>query len=179
MSTIARVTMRWVAAGSLLWGGGAAAADQGFYAGVGGGVGRLEADYDHYEDSVVSKIFAGYNLGRHIGVELAYTDLGKFELPTTSYALPMLSVSGVQLAAIGQWPVGDRFSVFGKLGGYSWSYKSLPCWYGCSDSGISFYAALGAQYMFTANLGMRAEFEGYADISGDVFTTTASVVAKF
>jgi OOP family OmpA-OmpF porin len=66
------------------------------------------------------KIFAGYQFNRNIGLEVGYFDLGKFGFTSTTMPAGTLNgvlrLRGVNLDLIGTIPLGDRFSLFGKVG---------------------------------------------------------------
>jgi OOP family OmpA-OmpF porin len=131
------------------------------------------------------RLFGGYQFHRNIGVELGYADLGKAKF---SGRLLGTSVSGEEefsafdLVAVGSWPIGDKFNVFGKLGMYHGEVKvsataslaGLSATAGDSDSGSDFTYGLGAGFDFTRNLGARLEWQRYSGFSDakdlDVFS---------
>jgi opacity protein-like surface antigen len=58
------------------------------------------------------KIYAGGKVNEWLGAELGYTDFGKIRASggdTKAWAVPLSLLAGV--------PLGDRFNVFGKIGG--------------------------------------------------------------
>jgi len=131
------------------------------------------------------RIFGGYQFHPNFGVEVGYADLGKAKF---SGSLLGTSVSGTEefsafdLVAVGSWPIGAQFSVFGKLGVYHGEAKAtanatlagLSASGSDSESGSDFTYGLGAGFDFTRNLGARLEWQRYNGFSDakdlDVFS---------
>ncbi len=118
------------------------------------------------------RIFGGYQFHRNIGVEVGYADLGKAKFRGTSGSV---SVSGEEefsawdLVAVGTWPIGTAFSVYGKLGMYHGEAKAnataslagVSATGSGDDSGSDFTYGLGAGFDFTKNVGARLEWQRY------------------
>src|SRR5690348_10965589 len=58
-------------------------------------------------------LFAGYQFTPNIAAELAYHNLGSVSTP-----LGGIDASTWELTAVGMLPLANRFSAYGKLGGY-------------------------------------------------------------
>jgi OmpA-OmpF porin, OOP family len=119
------------------------AADNGFYLGAGAGLSMASTDTagsiaiteffgctatsTSTDDSDMAvRIFAGYSFSKHIGVELNYADLGESSVTVQDDVNSLtdvykFAVSGFGISAIGSLPITDKFSVFGKLGIFSWA----------------------------------------------------------
>lgn len=100
----------------------AAAEDRGFQFGV--GLGRASIDDSIFgvevdSDSFSWKAFAGYQFNRHFSVELAYLD-GADISETISGHAATLDTEALQASIIGSWPLGDVFSVYGRVGISKW-----------------------------------------------------------
>src|SRR5690606_11097829 len=100
----------------------ASAQEANFY--VSGSLGQMEAR-EACDDVIIScddkdtawRHFAGYQFHPNFAVELGYADLGE-----VSASAPGLNASveatALDLVAVGSIPLGDRFSLFGKVGAY-------------------------------------------------------------
>jgi OOP family OmpA-OmpF porin len=97
-------------------------AEEGFY--VGGAFGKAYLDENISgipidSDSSIYRVFGGYGFTPHLGVEVAYLDLGTFrdEIDVGGTLVPVaVSADGFQLGGVATIPVSERFSVTGRLG---------------------------------------------------------------
>lgn len=177
-----------------------AALAEGWYAGVSAGQARYDSDdakqdldatlasvgaggISSSEDDTDTgyKLYVGYQLNPHFGVELGYVDLGEwsydasFTSPAPGTARGTAEVRGVTLGLVGRVPVGERFAVLGRLGvikpklDVDASVQSG----GLSASGsetsrnLRFNWGLGAQYDFTQTVGVRLEWERFDNLGND------------
>lgn len=66
------------------------------------------------------RAFGGYRFNRYFAAELGYVDLGRYELRSTVAPAGTLDSSmrirGADLSALGLLPIGDRFTLFGRVG---------------------------------------------------------------
>src|SRR5690349_15288538 len=58
-------------------------------------------------------LFAGYQFNRNLGVELGYHELGSVSIPGAS-----IDAKAWEIDAVGTVPLTEKFSAYGKLGGY-------------------------------------------------------------
>ena len=175
--------------------GGAAMAQMnlsGWY--VGGGVGKSKVDIDNANISaqvltvpgITSaatssddndtgwKFFAGYQFHPNFAAEVTYANLGKFSFLTTT--TPTATFSGEvkientwSFDLLGIWPVGNNFSVLGRVGLlYAEAKSSLTgtgpggrVILGGKEDDWNWKLGLGVGYEFTPQLGVRAEWERY------------------
>lgn len=149
------------------------------------------------------KLQIGHEFSPHWAIEGGYVDLGRSTYQTTySYTLtnpiviagrPLaltrdapasqreIRIHGWNVAALGRMPLGEAFSVFGKLG-------FLRATVATRDSGDAFGSkanitantwvanyGLGAGYRLNETLGLRAEFERFAKVGKDDSTGRADV----
>ena len=159
--------------------GPAFAQDAGFY--IGGALGQSSFDVEcagttSCDDSDSSwKIFGGYQFNKHFAVEFGYADLGE---TTASVPVPPFNVNIAfestvwDLVAVGSLPIGDRFSIFGKVGLYMADTEVNGSAAGLgslseSDDNTDLTYGIGARYDFTRNLGVRLEWQRYQDVGGD------------
>lgn len=169
----------------------AAQQTQHFYAGLSLGQSKFSDECSQLpgfscdDKDTAFRIFGGYQFHPNIGVELGYADLGKAKFSASGTGG---SVSGEEkftawdLVAVGSYPVGTSFSVYGKLGLYYGKAEASanavigPFGASASDSetGTDFTYGLGAGFDFNKNFGARIEWQrynGFSDASNlDVFS---------
>ena len=171
--------------------------DSGWF--IGGSVGQTKSGLDctglSCDDSDTGyRIFGGYKINKHFAVELGYADLGK---TTFTGTIPIIgavsgnaSATAWDLVAVGILPIGEKFSVFGKLGFYKGDGDFSVSGAGSSsDSTTDMTYGIGVQYDFTKNLGIRGEWQQYKSVGfantggqtleGDVDLISIGVVWKF
>ncbi len=159
---------------------------------VGGNVGRTYTDFnnDRLSSSLAGqgfrvnsssedkhdtgyKLFGGYQLHRNFAIEGGYFDLGKLNYGVTTFPAGSFAgetkVRGLNLDLVGIVPIGDRFSVFGRVGAAYAQTRSSFARTGNialgnfdsrnNDTNVKF--GLGAEYAFTPALSIRGEIERY------------------
>ena len=139
---------------------------------VGGSVGQSKLKLDcpagaSCDDTDTAfRIFGGYNFNKNFGAELGYADLGKvtFSAPGVSGDV---KATAWDLMAVGTLPIGDKFGLYGKLGWYFADSKASGSVGGGSESNNDLTYAVGGQYNFNKNLGLRAEWQQYKSVGGD------------
>lgn len=111
-------------------------------------------------------LFAGYQFNRYLGAEIGYHDLGSISGPGAT-----IDGQALELVGVGSVPLTTAFSVYGKLGGYRGEAKGL----GISETNNDWTYGLGVQYDVTPNIGVRGEWQRYADLGGGGFNATTDV----
>ncbi len=153
------------------------AQERGWY--LGGSIGQMEADgscpggFSCDLKDTAWKFFGGYRVNRHLAAEAFYGNWGEISLssgPITSKA----EVSSWGLAGLGILPIGNQFSVFGKLG-FANSEQEFTVTDGvdsasATDDGSEMIFGFGAGFNFTNNLGLRAEWERLDDSEVDIIS---------
>lgn len=146
------------------------------------------------------KLFGGYQFNRNFAVEGGYFNLGEFGY-TASTVPPAaagtlngkIKVQGLNLDAVGMLPLGDKFSVFGRLGMQYAQAKdtfsgtgiiATPTDSSPSKNSLNYKAGVGAQYDFNRSLGMRLEAERYRindaiNNKGDIDMYSIGLVYRF
>ena len=120
------------------------------------------------------KFFAGYQFNPNFALEGGYTDLGRFS-GTTTVTAPAAGLatgkweasSPLNLAAVGIYPVRDRFSVFGKLGLALTKVNvsiTPPAPANLSATRVQPLLGVGLRYDFTKAFGVRGEFERFNNV---------------
>ena len=133
------------------------------------------------------KIFGGYMFNRHFGLEATYVDLGEVRYSGNFFGLPVsggrLAVTGLNISALGALPIGERFSVFGKIGLFMWEAEASD-----TTGGVPFSArqdgtdpsfGIGLGYQFTRNLGVRAEWEMFTTDDAESSLVTVGLLWRF
>lgn len=154
-----------------------ASAQPGFYVGASGG--KSDFDNDIATGLITSgtvdtqssgfKIFGGYQFNDYFGLDIAYVDLGKANYSGSYFGAPVtggkVEVWGLNLSAVGTYPLNSTFAVFGKIGLFAWEAKAKDTTggIGFSDTlnGADFSLGAGFRVRFTKNLSGRIEWERF------------------
>jgi len=129
-------------------------------------------------------IEVGYALHRHLAVEAGYADLGGYRgeprpceagkpCPLASatgiepakslpVSLARVCLTGSSLSLVPRWPLGERVTLFGKLGYLTWEAAITRASDGArvdSPSSGSLLLGAGAEYGFARGLGLFVEVE--------------------
>jgi OOP family OmpA-OmpF porin len=171
------------------------ASAQGFY--VGGSVGKSDID-DEVASGLITagsvdgsdtglKIFGGYQFNQNFGLEVAYVDLGEASYSGTFSGLPVtggkVEISGLNVSAVGTFPVSPSFAVFGKVGLFAWDAEASDVTGGvpfsASDDGTDISYGIGVSYNFTKNLSARAEWEAFKTDPADASLLSIGLAFKF
>ncbi|MDB5810741.1 MAG: OmpA/MotB domain protein [Betaproteobacteria bacterium] len=126
--------------------------------------------------STGAKAFLGYQFNKYIAAEGGYFRLGDFTFDATTTPAGTLhgsykNRSGWNLDAVGSLPLfNDKFSLLGRVGVQSSKTSDLFNGTGAataltnpspSKNKVSYKYGAGAEYDFTKNIGVRAEWERY------------------
>jgi OmpA-OmpF porin, OOP family len=144
----------------------AAAQDAGFY--IGGAIGQTKAEGDCPSGFTCDlkdngwKIFGGYKFNPNFAVEGSYGDFGEITL-TTGAVTARGELTSLGIAAVGMLPIGERFSLFGKVGWNLTDQKVTVTGPGGSaldgDDGGELNFGFGALFHAMPQLGVRLEWE--------------------
>jgi OOP family OmpA-OmpF porin len=119
------------------------------------------------------RVFGGYQFNRNFGLELGFFNLGKYHFQSTTSPAGVLNgemkVQGVSLDAVAALPLGDRFSLLGRVGAQYAKTRNSFNGSGAvaisnpspSDRQLNYKVGAGMQYAFNPNLLMRLEAEQY------------------
>jgi len=122
------------------------------------------------------KGFVGYQINRSWAFEVSVNSIGKFHYKADNGAVTQESiykVSGWGFALLPTIPLGQRFSLYGKLGGFSSTARmtihNAGFNLGVSTSGVQHseltpLTGFGAQWFFDEESGIRFEFENYGTV---------------
>ena len=117
---------------------------------VGAGVGASKTD----SEETSWKVYGGYQFTPNWGIELGYTDLGRY-LGSGAEAW--------SIAGTGTILMGPNWSLLGKLGATS-NNTHFP---GSSDHRNGVLVGIGVGYSFTKNVGMRLEYEDFGKLTSN------------
>lgn len=159
----------------------------GFYVGAGIGSASIEVDDTGFDaDDTAFKVFGGYNFNQYFGVEAAYFDGGKPDevvAGTGGQGRIEVGPTGLNLSAVGRLPLGEAFSLFGKLGYASYDIDikgrvngQVVASASGSDEDVSY--GVGAAYNFGA-FELRGEYEGIDIADGSFTVLSLSGIYKF
>jgi len=177
-----------------------AADDAGWYAGA--GLGNFAANSDILYDGkdfdgsdFGFKVFGGYQFMKWLAVEAEYIDGGEPDDNFRDERFPderlkaSIGVTGFVGSAVGIWPIGENFNVFGKLGFIYWDAdgsakirdaEGTLAKTSVGDDGTDFAWGVGGTWYFMENLGVRAEYQGFELSNFDsVDFASASIIWHF
>ena len=152
----------------------AAAQESGWY--VGGAFGQSEAkDFcsavpgrTSCDDSEVTlKAMGGYQFMRNFAVEFGLTGVGEFEASSPGVRTT-ITIGIAEATAVGIVPLGDKFSLFGKVGVYTSGVEiKTETIFGSNtddtrNSDLTYGAGVGLA--ITPKLVVRAEWQRYQDV---------------
>jgi len=157
----------------------AAAADTGFYGGL--GLGRSQSDVNagaiagaKDDKDNVWKAFGGYQFNRYFAVEGGYADLGRASIIGPAGAASFDSQSW-QASAVGSLPLTEQFAQFALTGkvGVARTSTDVVGNIGATpvvatDHNTDPTYGLGLRYDFTKQIGVRGEWERFR-AGGGVF----------
>lgn len=140
------------------------------------------------ETGTAIRIGGGYQFNQNFGIEANYGFLGSAKA-SGGGGSGEIKPSSLQIAATGTLPLGDAFSIIGKLGIANNSAKFTSTGSADQTSSSSKLAyGIGAQYDFSKSLGVRAQYEslgdvldntGTADTNYKVSLISAGLIFKF
>lgn len=163
------MTKKWfvsiLGAGAVAVSGGAfaqasASAVPAFY--VGAELGSSDFGND---DDVGYKVLGGYQFHSNLAAEVAYGFL---------FDKRDVEVTGLELVAVGMWPIANQLSVIGKLGLVNWEVDSPSS----NKDGTDITWAVGLQLDFSRNLGLRAAWQRYETDPGEVDFLNVGMIWK-
>jgi OOP family OmpA-OmpF porin len=163
--------------------------DRGWY--IGGTIGKTDVDLEcgggiTCDDSDTAwRILGGYQLNRNFAVEAGYHDFGK-----ASQSIPGLSADfkakAWEIVGVGAVPIGSQFALYGKAGFYRGEVDVRTGGQSTEETNTDLTFGFGAQYNFNRQLGLRAEWQRYADMGdnstigeSDVDVLSVGIVYRF
>jgi OmpA-OmpF porin, OOP family len=161
------------------------APEQGFY--LGGQVGNASIDEDFLDDDDTSfGAYGGYKFNPYFSLEAAYTNFGSLDGRVTSGTDTVIFGTDPQslaLKAVGSFPIGEQFSLFGNIGLHSWdldqgSGENLEDVIG-EDSATDPTYGIGGQFDFASNWSIRGQLQRYEFDDADLDEVSLGVHYTF
>ena len=164
---------------------------------LGGSIGQGDIDEEVASGLITSgsvdgkdtawKLFGGYMFSPNLGIEGAYVNLGEVSYSGEFFGSPVtggkVEITGFTIAALGNLPINEQFSVFGKLGLFVWEAEASDITGGLPFSdkadGTDLMFGVGLGYQFSRNLGVRAEYEMFAADEADAGLVSIGIVWRF
>jgi OOP family OmpA-OmpF porin len=172
----------------------AQATGRGGYIGVGAGQGEaLEYACDTlpqcHPKTTVYKFFSGLQFHRHFAIEVAYSDLGKVSSNNGPAFDDSIKVKASDVTLVALYHPTERFTLFGKAGGYYANTTKLRTSGGITvnvkeSHGNPTFGG-GLQWFFWNGVALRGEGQRYMKVGGgnigdsDYNVYTLSVLWKF
>ena len=127
-------------------------AAQDMYIGV--NVGSAQIDVTGLNSSTAFSVLGGYTIYSNFAAEVAFVNFGSVDraLGTT------LKSRALSVSAVGSIPLNDQFSLIGKLGVASTTFKATNF---DSDSEIGVTFGVATQFNFDKEISMRAGYDVY------------------
>lgn len=162
------------------------------------GQGLATSALDERDNDFGYKLFGGYQLNRHFGLEASWFDLGEMGYTATTTPAGTLSgdvrLRGLGLDVVGTWPLTERFSLLGRIGMAHTQARGTFSRSGAvtlpypsastdeSNTGVKFGA--GVAWRLSPAWELRAEAERYrikdtVGNKGDVDLFTIGLVYRF
>lgn len=161
-----------------------------FYAFAGAGGGNPVFDGDDFPGGfgilrrndtkdVTYHVGIGYRFNANWAIELGAADLGDYSIDLSdafgSALLGTYKVQGFKTAVVGSVPLGERFSLFVKLGLASTKAEfegtsvagGVPTQFTVDERRNSLLAGFGVQYNITRNIGIRGELENWGEVGNN------------
>jgi OmpA-OmpF porin, OOP family len=132
------------------------------------------------------KVYGGYNFNKYFGVEGGYADFGSsknvYRVSGTNVTLNY-KAQAVYAAAVGNLPLNDQFSLFGKLGVTN-NHASANASAGgvtarVSGNKSSALIGVGAAYNVTKNVAVALEYEDYGKTAEDAKANMWSLGVRY
>lgn len=152
----------------------------GAYAGASIGYYRLnDSDFLDEDDRLKDnrsawRVYAGFEAGRILAIEGAYTDFG-----STSDGLADMKLSGWSGAALINIPLLEVVAPYGKVGMISWDRKRSFGSLSSSDDGSDVFYGLGIRFGVMTNADLRVEYERYTIDDTDLDMGSVNLQFRF
>ena len=144
------------------------------YVGVHAGESKFDIDcvepLNCDEKDKAYKLALGWQFNRYIAAELAYNDLGQANLEAGTF-VAHLHATAYELSAVGTYPLGNMFSLLGRMGLLQAHTKYGGALGGEHKSRATTFG-FGAQLDFTRNITLRLQWQRFNNIKTQIQTPT-------
>jgi hypothetical protein len=108
-------------------------------------------------------IFGGYQVNRFLSAELGYRDLGKVRASGGTSSSDHIHAVVWDFTGMGIWPIEERFSAYGRLGGYRATLDTSARGVDNQTNTQLTYGG-GLQWDFIGGYGVRADWQRYRKV---------------
>jgi OOP family OmpA-OmpF porin len=156
-----------------------AIADSGFFLGGAFGSASLNEDFDGLtvDSSTTSiRLVAGWRFNDYFAFEGGYHSFGDFEDTVDIGGIPTdvsVKADGWTLGGVGSIPIGDQFSLFGRVGAFFWDgdaeVNNITV---ATPEDSNLFLGAGADYAFTEKFSLTGDWTRYEleDAASSVFS---------
>jgi OmpA-OmpF porin, OOP family len=109
------------------------------------------------DEDTAWRILGGYQFNKFLALEVGYYDFGE-----ASSGPVTVEAEAFELVAVGSFHLTDRFSIYGKVGGYQGTLEGL----GNEEDTTDLTYGIGARWDFTKRFGVRGEWQRYEGLGG-------------
>jgi OOP family OmpA-OmpF porin len=147
-------------------------ADTGLYVGAMIGQSDLEIDKD-----TAWKASIGYQINRTFAVEAGYTNLGEVS-ETVAGVTAEAEATAWEVIGLAKFPVANQLSLYGLVGIAMAEVEARVGGVSADDDSTELTFGFGAQYDFSRNMGVRAQWQRYG-ADDDIDVISVGLVVKF
>ena len=143
-------------------------------------LGNATPESSGFDDAPGWKIFGGYEINDYFAVEGGYTSFGKMNGPVILGFSTSVEPSGFEVAAIGNFPVNDKFALFAKAGILAWDFKVNVDGLGSSSTtGTDAFFGAGGKFNVAKNTDIQIAWNSYTVEGGGIDLLSVDVVFSF
>jgi OOP family OmpA-OmpF porin len=107
--------------------------------------------------------FGGYQVHRYVAAEVGFHTLGKVRAFGGGQASDNISAQIFDFTGMGMWPIEERFSAYGRLGGY-YAILDTSARGVASQSNTQLTYGGGLQWDFFGRYGVRADWQRFRKV---------------
>jgi|WetSurMetagenome_2_1015567.scaffolds.fasta_scaffold01866_18 OmpA-OmpF porin, OOP family len=131
------------------------------------------------DTATMYRIAGGYQLTPMWGAEASYAEYGSSNIGTGLGTTGNWKANGFQVSGTGTFPIGNAFSIIGKLGIATTDFKvsasGLGASVGMNETTAKLAFGIGAKYDFTNKIAMRAQYEDLGTVGNAASTGTTKL----
>jgi opacity protein-like surface antigen len=119
-------------------------------------------------DDTTVRVSLGYQFVPMFGVEVGYSSFGTIFESRNNAGLIAQDANAWTLSALGTFPIGDRFGIYGRAGVARFDNDSSSTVQGVpvdDDDETKPYFGAGLKFGLTDNFALRAEYQRYKDLA--------------
>ena len=143
-------------------------------------LGNATPDSSGFDNASGWKIFGGYEINDNFAVEGGYTSFGKMNGPVILGFSTSVEPTGFEVAAVGNFPVNNLFTFFGKAGILIWDFKVNVDGLGSSSTtGTDAFFGIGGKFNVAKNTDIQVAWDSYTVEGGGIDLLSVGVVYSF